>query len=914
MRNTPILQNLLQLTKRKHEDIHYYFKCAVFEIIGQWDGEIGLGIFSLVKQYQEVSKWESFLFRTVYLGHLNFIQHYFDGREQAWLDKDGMQLLQSISDSAPGFVFACVQPYAFRSQETDQKILSILSRDVASDTDEVFALRLEILKKYPQEFIHSTVFWRPSHLPVKRLLELMKGVLEAEELWKSENIYFGDDRDCTKIVQKSYSEIVKTLFPYICSITQKLECPGPYHQTVWENRPWERHEYPHYTARKLVEFVKTALEEYVRQKPQEAFDTIVYPQETLSIVGHELVMHVASLLPDAFATKVLQWLLKDFRNRIFVYTFDERDYLSYTKKIISKFSKSCDEPTLKLLEETIYKWNDDPSYAIKIFERRIKFNRESQDSPVYYAYWGHLQKELLPAIDRKRLSQKARDLLLVVQQNDWIYVPFYHAGSWSESGSRPASPVEGKAEHLSDKTWLKIISTPECKMKPLVERRNHQGKLEVISASLLVESLQFCARKNPNRFAKLALSFPNDCFPGCIDAIFYGIANAVSDGMSIDRIVVYQLIHKYFQSSDINVASGILHLIKLTFKEEWSEDILRIVTWLARNHPNPQENTYTVKSGDDKENKTVDTIRYSALNCIRGKALLTLADFVDKHPEQLYKVRETVTDAADDVNDSVRFALPPLISMFYEKDPAFARSVLQKLLAKDIRIIASHGAWYLIRHDFLNKPAYYRNLLETGCQSEVDDLAECAAGQLCALILLFDDVELLNWLRSHRLSHKQLEEVCKETVYCFGQEKCRKYSEMIIRYCVQATTEKLTALHRLFYDERINLGRDKEFVLFLMSSDQGAGLSHTFLKYLNASALRGNEYAVYLRAIASVQQDNSDWYFLDAPKFADSVLRLLDDNKSDDEIVKMALTIWDELYEKSFSNVQQLSDMLNNLE
>ena len=99
-----------------------------------------------------------------------------------------------------------------------------------------------------------------------------------------------------------------------------------------------------------------------------------------------------------------------------------------------------------------------------------------------------------------------------------------------------------------------------------------------------------------------------------------------------------------------------------------------------------------------------------------------------------------------------------------------------------------------------------------------------------------------------------------------------------------------------------------------MSSNQGAGLSHAFLEYLNASLLRGKEYAVYLRAIASVQQDNSDWYFLDAPKFVDSVLRLLDDNKGDDEIVKMALTIWDELYEKSFSNVQQLSEMLNNLE
>lgn len=894
--------------------IHYYFKCAVFEIIGQWDGEIEPDIISLVHQYQEVSKWKNFLRRTVYWGHPNFIQHYFDGREQEWLDTDGLQLLQSISDSAPGFVFMCVHPYAFQSQEADHKILSALSQNVANDTDEMFALRLEILKKYPQEFKHSAVFWKPSHLPIERLLELMKGVLGAKGLWKSENIYFGDDQECTIIVQRNYSEIVKTLFPYICSVTQNLKCPGPYHHTIWENRPWENHEYPHYTARKLVEFVKTALEEYVRQKPQEVFDNIVCSPEKNSIVGHEMVMHAASLLPDVFGTKVLQWLLEDFQNRIFVYTFDEKDYLSYTKKIISKFSKYCDAQTLNQLEKTIYNWNDNPAYAIAKYRERMEVNREPQYAPVYYAYWGHLQKELLPVIDRNRLSQRARDLLMVVQRNDWICVPFYHAGSWSESGGRSVSPVEGKAERLSDKTWLKIISTPEGEMRSFVERRNHQGELEVLSASLLVESLQSCARKDPNRFAKLALSFPESCSPGYIQAIFYGIANSVTDGISIDSSVIYQLIQKYSRNRDVNIASGILHLIELTSEEEWTENILRVVTWLALNHPNPQENTYTVESGEDPENKTVDTIRHSSLNCVRGQALSTLANLVDKHSDWLCKVQKTVERASEDINDSVRFALPLLLAQFYEKEPAFALSVFQNILGKDIRVIASRGSWYLIRKDFLKAPEYYRNLLETSCQSEVDDLAECAAGQLCALVLLFNDVESLNWLQTHQLSHKQLEEVCKEAVYCFDQEEYREYSETIIRYCVQATTENLTALHRLFYDKRVDLERDKEFVLFLMSSDQGAKLSHTFLGYLNASPLRGMEYAVYLRAIASVQQDNSDWYFLDAPKFVDSVLRLLDDNKVDDEIVEITLAIWDKLYEKNISNIQQLSEMLNNLE
>ena len=99
-----------------------------------------------------------------------------------------------------------------------------------------------------------------------------------------------------------------------------------------------------------------------------------------------------------------------------------------------------------------------------------------------------------------------------------------------------------------------------------------------------------------------------------------------------------------------------------------------------------------------------------------------------------------------------------------------------------------------------------------------------------------------------------------------------------------------------------------------MSSNQGSELVHTFFEYLNASSLRGKEYALYLRAIVCVQKNNADWYFLDAPKFVDSVLRLLDDNQGEGEIVEMALDIWDRLYEKELSNIKQLSAMLNNLE
>lgn len=894
--------------------IHFYFKCAVFEIVSQWEGTIDSSILSLVKQYQKNPQWARFLFRVVYQGHPNFVEHYFDGRESDWLGADGMQLLRSISDIAPDFVLVCVKPYAFHSQETDKKILATFNWDAANDSDAMFALRLEIAKKYQQEFRQATTLWYPARLPVKRLLSLLHIILDTEDLWEKENLYLCEAKECPDIIQTNYITIVKSLFPHICAVTKRLENPGPYHHTVWANRPWEKHEYSHAGVRDIVEFTKMALKEYVQQNPHEAWNFVVHIGDSDSVVGHELVMYTASLLPDNFGTQVLQWLLEDFQRRIFVYTFDEKDYLCYTKKIISKFSKTCDSETLQQLEQTICEWNDDPAFARFTFQRRIKINREEPYAPVYDAYWGHMQKELLPAIGENRLSPKGRELLAVVQRNHWIYVPFYHAGSWSGGGGAVVSPVAGKEVLLSEKKWLQIVSTPTNKMKSFQEKRTKAGAFVEASPPLFASSLEVCVKKQPVRFAKLALSFPEDCFPGYISSVLYGLANGAKPELPFDVGTACELMRKFYRNPNNGIGLSILHLIRQTVEADWPEDVLSIVIWLALYHPDPQGSSYNVHSQKDPPNQTLDTIKTSAMNCVRGQALFTLAALVANRSTWLNKVQHTVIEASDDVNDSVRFAIPPLTSLFYPDDPDFCRSVIKKLIEKDFRIIGSQGFWYLLRQEFLAEPVYYRGLLIKGCQSEVDDIAECAAGQLSATILLFNDTILMEWLQTHPLSHRQLEEVCKEAVNLFPKEEYRERSETIIRYCAQTDAEHLSALHHLFFEKRIDLQQDKEFVLFLLASKQGGGLAHLFFRYLNDSQLRGREYAAYLRALSSVPKDSSEWYYLDASGFANSALRLLDDDQGDSEVIKMALDIWDELYKNNLANIQELSTMLNNLE
>src|SRR5699024_5062949 len=97
------------------------------------------------------------------------------------------------------------------------------------------------------------------------------------------------------------------------------------------------------------------------------------------------------------------------------------------------------------------------------YQQRLKC-REQFHGPVYYAYWGHFQKALLPYMDQARLSPYAQQLLGVVNRNPWIRLPYFYNGFHISGFKSIVSPVDKATDRLSDKTWLQIISTPAEKM------------------------------------------------------------------------------------------------------------------------------------------------------------------------------------------------------------------------------------------------------------------------------------------------------------------------------------------------------------------------------------------------------------------------------------------------------------------
>lgn len=888
--------------------IHFYFKCAVFEVAGQCETE-DKDILRFVREYQNDREWGLFVFQTVFLGHPNFVRHYFDGGKPQWFTENGFTLLRSVRDQIPDFIMECIAGKAFQQEEMDQKLFSVLCTDPSLDTDEMFSLRTKFFRRYPSLMRRGALYClAQSGSP--RFVPTLVLVLDNNELLESDNLYWGEEKEQKEIAKRYREDITLILFPKLCETTREIRLSTRNHSSDVNFLVWSKSYNSNSAARKIVELVKLAFEEY---EPADFLGYVAQKNFVQSPIANEIILATMEKFPIQFSDSVVAWLLDDFAHRIFVGTYSPRDHLLFAKKIVRRFSPYCRKELFADLEETICYWKGDAAAVQEQYRQRQEYNQKPKNERAYWAYWGHLQKALLPELDANRISPRARDLLRVLNRNVWVDPCYYNSGFWSVDVGTIISPIAGKAEKISDKQWLQIISVPEGKMQP-IWKKNKDGKTVEASPSEFASSMQHQVKKDPVRFAKLALSFPDNCYPGYITSVFLGIEDSEDQEAKPDMDLICQLIRKYYRVANNGIAYSVLSAIKKNAAWDWPEDIYDAVRYLALQYPQIEDAALATRETEE-ESKSLERLKIEALNCTRGHALYTLAALLVKHPSQIDFCKTVALKANRDDNEAVRFADVYLTAACYQNDPAFSVRTLKTILSQDLRALGAPGFWDVLRWNFECNPKYYRDQLTRGCQSEVQDLAVKAASLLCAVAVFFHDTWSMQWLRSNPLSDKQLGAICQQAISTFDREEYKQDSEMILRYCMEASRDGLMKLSGLFRKKKLDPQEDKDFIMSLVSGKQRRILRHAFLEYLNELNVPASEAVAYLRAISEPCSDEEEsWDMFDAPKLAQAAVHLLDDNRGDEDVLQTGLEIWDNIYRENRASIQGLSSLLDNME
>ena len=130
------------------KNIRYYYKCTVWEALGQIEAP-GEKIIAFIQAHWNEDVWRETILHRVFWGHSAFIRQYVTaGFAASWADPTALWLLRPLVTSDQAFVREAVLPYIGKTPENDRNILSLfwMHKNLERQTVE---LCLQILKTQP---------------------------------------------------------------------------------------------------------------------------------------------------------------------------------------------------------------------------------------------------------------------------------------------------------------------------------------------------------------------------------------------------------------------------------------------------------------------------------------------------------------------------------------------------------------------------------------------------------------------------------------------------------------------------------------------------------------------------------------------------------------------------------------------
>lgn len=200
--------------------------------------------------------------------------------------------------------------------------------------------------------------------------------------------------------------------------------------------------------------------------------------------------------------------------------------------------------------------------------------------------------------------------------------------------------------------------------------------------------------------------------------------------------------------------------------------------------------------------------------------------------------------------------------------------------------------------------------------SEINDLSECAASMLCVVAVNYNDQIAMRELKSNRFSKSQMRKICVQAVHSFEPEEFHERSKEILLHIIECDEDDIPELGQLFFDNCVRVQRDIDFLAYLMSSRQSSHLLHPFLEYLYESSEDICAYSSVIEAIGKNLAQALSGYngIFVSENLVKCVVRLYDRGKSDPQIKKICLDIWDSLFKCDFKKMKPLSDMIDSFE
>lgn len=891
------------------ETVRFSFKYVFFEVLNQINS-IDSSINNFIIENYEGKAWSNHLLNDVIYSRVEFYRVLRnDGVLNQWFNNPdkkniALDLLISVYPNYDAKDMELIREYVFKTKESAHLFSRCFYRDIYEDSDEMFELRMQFYCKYPMfsdNFVDFKLMIKKCEIRTIRYFAfLLENKIKKQEkrisAYEEEFLHENDE-----FLIENGMEVLNLLLPLL---------PKKYEE-INSFSDWSCRYHKRSLERMCISIIKKACASIISENPESVYEILEYLNHINDKLSNEIILKMLISLPEAYSDFVISFLTKNFNNIVLDETSGNGDKLGLTKNIISKYSINCRDELFYKLEEQIIHYKD--SHAKDMYKRRLEFNSQKNGNTVYWSFWGDLQYEMLKVLPTDKLSGYSKQLVKVLERK-FNGIPALYRYSQGSFGS-VSSPVTEKK--LSEKNWKEIILSKNHKNRNEARWIDDSKGIVKSSREEFARSFNSVVAENPENMLELLLSIEEAVDDIFIDNLFSGISYSESLN-NIDNDLIEKMILKYPPNYDSYRASSVCNIIHRKENTIWSEEILDLILDIAVNHHDPEGIKPNVTKQSDKEMLSFDMLFSNAINCVRGQAAEAIATLLWNNSDYFYRFKDTIDRIINDNNPAVRLSSMFILWQIYDIERDWAEDRILKLIEADYRF----SGFPNMKSMFFMLYPRYRNfilrIIENCYSSDDEDLIKMGAYCIAEMYILKGEFEV-EMTEIDKMSQKQAESVLEMVMLYFNRVEYNELTKNIICRFHDTVLDLEMPISRLFYDNLINLERDEEFLIKIMSSKLSRKVTHAFIHYLEEES----RYLIEFRNIIFEMSDSVILGDIDSKErtwgIGESVSKLiigLYDEASTNQLPKYkevatkCLDIWDLMFENQIGSSRLLSQQI----
>lgn len=635
-----------------------------------------------------------------------------------------------------------------------------------------------------------------------------------------------------------------------------------------------------------------------------------------------IVCDLYASIHSEHADQALLWLIeKDFRLRLGLN--DEEPWMPAVR-LVKKQSPYCTESLFDRLEYFIIHYHE-------LFEKQLaaKYLKEWKTG-LFYPFWGQAQYFLLPALDVKRRSIRANELIQLLNRKFKNFSEWRFRGSRSYCGFVKSPIPQNTKVRLSDNSWLRIVSNEKIYSRGNDWRHTFkdEGESSIYTFSM---DLGWMANRFPERFGRLALRFSGNTPVQYLTAIFRAISEkGLPKEVSSEDAPTWQMASndtvvavtdKFHTSNDFEFARSLCWLIRKRSDASYSNDLIEKLKDYAVNHYDPEPQQLNIQCDQTTEEASVRTLESNSINSVRGVAAHAIASLIWEKEIYIEQFRDAIELLVSDSHPAVRISVIEICLATAHFDEKLAVDWFVKTCAEDIRVAASHSAVY-----FFNRfiPDYHEMLfpiLRLMVSSSLDDVSTRGAEEVTARWLfygLFED-EMRQCHKGTIFQRRGVATIAKQ--FLLESKYSDHCQELLLSYFAEEDMDIVRRINSAFYDKKIFfIPHAYDFIEKYIQSKAFQGNPHSLLHALKEysgslmpySDLLFSICVVFSDSLSNMSRNIAQGIGGDAKIIAPLLLRLYEQvqNQGDQQLLNRCMDMWDLLFEHRVGNTRELTSQI----